>query len=236
MPKDKLKDIVLKDVKATIKKYSYNSFFSNINLEDYSSPDTITYKNHLDSMLNYDNYSESFIKFHENKQYFARIYDGSLIQAFYKFDSSLNVLTECNLSYIPNPGLENADFYDIETIVEPTKKNEYLSLLMEIESKYKNYSNYIRVDANKEHYREIYHPCCHMHIGLLEDFRISLQNIPLFSEFIDFICFYFYLEKWKVINNSLADYFKNKRLNKRIEELGSLLSDKEKMHHMFLIQ
>ena len=83
-----------------------------------------------------------------------------------------------------------------------------------------NMKNYIRIDMNEDQttYTCISHPKAHMHIGLYNDFRIGLDRIPLFTEFVQIILYLNYPDIWKSkfdnaeeMNQFVKKFIKNKK-------------------------
>lgn len=185
-----------------------------------------------------ENYKTFFMNLVNKKQYFCQLDNLSIISGHYVFSKSKNKITNASLQYYPNPGL----LKDIEYLDNNEKKvgdKKPISYYL---------SNYIRIDYNSssETYRELYHPCSHIHIGFQADYRISVDKFPFFSEFFKFIMFYHYPDYWtnlinrKKATDKLTDINSSKYITNRIKGKNnnffkSELSDCEKEHYLFEI-
>lgn len=143
------------------------------------------------------NYTEDFIKIGTEGMYFFQLIDESLISLWYKFDAS-DKIEQFEISFIPS--------YESDILF---KNRDDFGVL----------SKYIRIDYDKEGYKEIIHPKIHMHNNLERDgLRIPLDNIVYPSEFLFLILRYYYDFEWK----QLSDY-----LDLAIYDCG-VLNDDEK--------
>ena len=93
------------------------------------------------------------------------------------------------------------------------EKEELVNLSLEINEEFEQASNFIMIDfdSSEDGYKEILHPCSHMHIGARHEFRMAINKFPIFSEFVDFILFFYYRTKWLEFNLELQseDEFNN---------------------------
>ena len=236
--------LVLKDIKNTLIDFQMKNFIFQTNLPS-TKPEPLSISSYREKLrlekYNFENYSEFFMKLVAEKHYFCQLNDLSIISGYYNFPPKNNSITDASLQFFPNPGLEKEkDFADdiIEDILETNreKKNPLSDYL----------SNYIRIDFNSstDSYREIYHPCSHIHIGFQSDYRISVDKFPYFSEFFKMILFYIYPDLWKNLINkrtakdNIEEINKNEYKRKRKKDIKnnfikSNLTDIEKYHYLF---
>lgn len=116
-------------------------------------------------------YLENYASAYENGKYIFALNDGSFFQLNYEFFRKTKnkiYLQKMNLCYLPK----------IE--------NEYIT------------NSYVRVDYDvNEKPASFIHTKAHMHIGFENSSRIPLDEVLLFSEFFEFICYCFYPDDYK---------------------------------------
>lgn len=193
---------ILGDVNRTIKlygkkKYILNPRFSERNQEH----NTISSKSETDTRN--PNYLTVYNSCRDNDEYIFELFDNSLVQMYYRFgelDGEITV-TNCSLVYYPSP------YSKILSEDEPCSRKFYddpalLRHVLDTVSSFKMNSNYLRIDYNNdsENYTKIVHTRGHIHIGFDNKFRLPINRIPLLSEFMDFIFFLYYTEKWKTLH------------------------------------
>ena len=150
------------------------------------------------------NYTDSIDAISESGDYFISLFDGSLINVFYSFDSEDQLLA-FSLSFLPN------------VVSEALFENDY-SILQNYSGNY-----YLRIDYDPNSYRENIHTKIHMHTSLnKKDLRIPVNKIILPSEFL-----YFVLKN--IYGKSDISTFKEKMIeNIGTYERETLLSQDEK--------
>jgi len=149
-----------------------------------------------------EEYPGKFIEIYENKEYLALLKDGSLITTLYEFSSDGKTLKKATLIYYPNPNLKLNLYDDLSSNEEDDPINEK-SLLHPL-------SNYLRIDYDIASANEVCHPVTHIHIGFLSKFRMGMNNLPPFSDFIELILFLYYPIEWNKI------YIKDKPIDTHI--------------------
>lgn len=116
-------------------------------------------------------YLENYFKKYEQGEFFATFDDGAFLQINYEFDiqsKKTSYLEKMNLCYLP-PVTEDSGL-----------KNEY-----------------IRIDYNNSPTNSFFHACAHVHIGFRNTIRIPIDEVLLFSEFLEMILYLFYPEQFK---------------------------------------
>lgn len=180
---------VIKDLKVCLNVYHKKKLMLDINHPVITENlPTISYCKNPKRLDDVSKYIEFFYYLIENKNYTCLLSDGSIIQAFYKFSKDQQQLEEGNLVYYPNPGLTVAPEYRLKRKID-FREYEYLSEYT---------AKYLRIDFDSKAgaYKEITHPCCHIHFSCESDNRIALDKFPFFSEFIKFILFLNSKEEW----------------------------------------
>lgn len=210
-----LKDRVCIDIKQSITYYQEKGFIRNLNIIDCTETNTITYKRKGKGIYKLkERYVQEFLNIQENKDYICRLDDGSVIQGYYIFNENNEELVEASIKYFPNPGLEIGDISEI--ILDPNINNqlEFANIAM-YEENFKTSSNYIRIDYKPEDKNDIIHPSTHMHIGANNELRLSVNRVPFFSHFLEFILFTYYKDKWVKYMFNLKDEIKLKDLEEK---------------------
>lgn len=202
-----LKNDIYQNMRSTLLSHKKADLFIEINSPDKDSQyNIVSYKRSGVGKLKTESYTLQFIRLHEQKDYSCILFDGSIIQAYYELDNKLNCLSKGSLKYYPNPGLKLGDILDclgedeLETV-------ELTNIAMQYNSNFQYSSNFIMIDFDNDPnaFREVLHPCSHMHIGAYHEFRLALNRFPLFSEFVDFIMFFYYRDFWFKINCGIKD-------------------------------
>ena len=170
-------------------------------------------------------YCEAYKKIIENKDYLLILKDLGIFQATYKLSSNKKSIIKSSLIYYPNPGEQIGEEFSIGG---EFSKEQLFQFARSFDSKY------IRIDTNPESYKEILHPFSHLHIGIYPTGRIALNNIPRFSEFVDFILFLYYPDEWKILNDidseeKIDNYYKKRCLPKLLAV--NLPTLREKVHY-----
>ena len=173
------------------------------------------------------------MEIYKNKEFTCVLKDGSIIQTFFKLNR--DNLKEASFQFFPNPGLSLNDDYSID---------EYHYDFIANNISYYT-SKYVRMDFNSSGgaYKEILHPCGHIHIGLEGESRIAINKFPFFSEFIMFISFLYYKKDWvRIVPNAVTDsesksydfqdYIRMRMRNSTTKYIDCVLTDKEKGHYL----
>jgi len=209
MTKSNLSQRIQQDIKNTCIALTKEKAFIDIKYVDFKENKIASFtESHF--IKNRKDYITQFKKIIEEKEHLAILKDGSLITVFYRFDQQ-GELQEASLAYYPNPNLAMSSHNFPEEIESHVNKEDYLS-------------NYLRLDFNFNEKSEVFHPCTHVHIGLLSSFRIATDNFPFFSDFVEFILFLNYSEEWKSIylnkHSSLSEY-----ISKRSKSIYQLVKN-----------
>jgi hypothetical protein len=213
------KDIICTNLLLLEKGIALNSEFPKINNLEITSSKEKYFIGDL------KRYCETYKKILEHKEYFLILKDLGIIQASYLLSSDKNSIIKGSLIYYPNPGIPLGEDFSLS---EEFSQEQLSQFARSFDSKY------LRIDLNSESHKEILHPASHLHLGIYPTGRIALKNIPLFSEFVDFILFLYYPEEWKKFNNiedkeEIEEYYKKKCSPKPLIE--NLLTLKEKLHY-----
>jgi len=149
-------------------------------------------------------YLKNYSKKYEQGEYFATLEDGAFFQINYEFDihsKKTSYVKKMNLCYLP-PVTEMGEI-----------TNEY-----------------IRIDYNNSPDNSFFHPYAHIHIGFRNAIRIPIDEVLLFSEFLEMILYFFYPEQFKVFckethktsntidKSTSGNYTKTKVLTKELEQ------------------
>lgn len=191
----KLIDKIREDAKESLLFFNEKDFIENMNLIT-SENNEVTYRRKGKGIKKINkNYSMEFLDIHSDGDYLCRLNDCSVIQAYYKFDESQEILIEASLKYYPNPGLEKGILYELLLEDNMEERKNFIEVFTYDEN-FKRSSNYIRIDYKPKDFNEIIHPCTHIHIGAKNELRLNVDRVPLVSEFIEFILFSYYKEEW----------------------------------------
>lgn len=118
-------------------------------------------------------YLEQYSHKYENGEYFVALYDGAFFQIHYEFQvqrKSMVFLEKMNLCYLP-PVSENGELRNA----------------------------YIRIDYNNSPSNSFFHAYAHVHIGFRNSIRIPIDEVMLFSEFLNMILYLFYPEQFQLL-------------------------------------
>lgn len=219
-------DDIIRDIHSTLLK-SNNFLLNSKRIGRRHSTNIISSFSGPYRYISVESYLDDFCNIIRETSYICQFEDGSVITGLYDFQN-VNELSDATLCYIPNPNLVIDEIY----LNEDQEENESddLSHIM----------NYIRMDLNRESYREILHPCTHIHFSLSNENRICVSSMPLFSQFFNFILYLFYRRNWieynelELVDDNNYDYTEYIR---RVGELRhnnlitNAISDSE-MHHI----
>ena len=141
-------------------------------------------------------YLENYFKKYEQGEFFATLNDGAFLQINYEFDiqsKKTSYLEKMNLCYLP-PVTEAGEL-----------QNEY-----------------IRIDYNNSIDNSFFHAYAHVHIGFRNAIRIPIDEVLLFSEFLEMILYLFYPEQFKML---CAEVYKTTNTKDKTQ-FGKLTKDK----------
>lgn len=242
-----LKTSIYNDAKKTIGDLKRKLVIYETNLPNIDDRyNVVSFKVTNSSFVDLQNYVEDFLAAVEHRDFICSLFDGSLIQAYYKFDPSLTILEEGSLSFLPNPGFETGFERDLAEVAEPKEREELIKIALEINEKQKRSDNYLRIDysSSDSMYKEIFHPKAHLHVGSNNDFRLCVNRFPFFSEFIDFILFSYYKDTWREIHlhgqvdDGVIDFSKYSQSRQEFIDVNGIfvdLTDNEKRHYLLMI-
>jgi len=150
-------------------------------------------------------YVYKYVKKCENKEFLYLLNEKDIVQCYYKFkDENVGgkkhrVLDSASLVYIPCPHPDVHDLREDLSAGDIAFQEEIYSDIIEdsYQDDFEYSSNYMRLDYTTAGYKNIKHSKCHLHIGLNNDFRLSVDTLPLVSEFIELILYLFYQEEWE---------------------------------------
>lgn len=239
----KIKD----DIEITIRKYLENGLILNprYNQEKHCKYNKISSNKEETGIKKELSYVNNFLECYNKNEYLFLIFDNSFIQVNYEFivpeGQRDKVVSKANLSFYPNPGLYSEDIIsDIQSMVSEEERDTYYSIVKEYTNDFQYASNYIRLDydGRESSFTEFLHPRCHIHIGLHNNFRLGISKLPLLSEFMDFVLFVNYIDKWEEIhskdvdnlNNHLISFVKGKKINQLTEH--EILTENEMKHYL----
>lgn len=233
---------VIQDIKRTLVHFLSKKILMSIQnpiVDDRTSE--VTYSRNPSRLGEVSKYDEFFMSLYEGTKFLCLLNDASIIQAYYKFKSRRGRLLRAVLEYIPNP----------EFRIDPEFRENANAESSLIESREKKNlspytSRYVRIDYNPEarEYREILHPRAHIHIGLESNYRIAIDRIPYFSEFVTLILFLNYRDDWIKLNPKMArtatadldisTYLPKRMRNKSEKYIKFSLTKCEEAHYLFL--
>lgn len=223
---------IIKDMRGSLITYQKEKILVDFNLPKTKDSDGIitspenTARTRISELSEYPKLFEDLYK---KRNFLAQLFDGSLLQGYYRVLQTDNALLEGSLVFYPNPSKLNPDYFEDEPQIlssSDTKKSTQ-SLLQ-----------YIRIDFNRPDYKEIFHPAAHIHIGINSNTRIAINRFPFFSEFVLFILFIQDNERWlqmacgpkNTINTAnFSSYLQDRKRN--INFIDSILSPCEKLHY-----
>ncbi|PEC03195.1 hypothetical protein CN360_11600 [Bacillus cereus] len=191
-------------------------------------------------------YIRNFLKSFDKNEYIFMFLDNSFVQVNYEFiipdGEREQVVSKANLTFFPNPGLYSEDIIsDLQSISDEQEKEDFYGMYREYSLDFEYSSNYIRLDydGKPSSFTEFIHPRCHIHIGMHNDFRLGVNKLPLLSDFIDFVLYANYIEKWKEMHsdgvedlNSYLVSLVNRKEIKKLTEHESVLTEHEQKHYL----
>lgn len=144
--------------------------------------------------VNETDYLENYSKKYEQGEFLIALDDGAFLQINYEFDVKKRVsyLEKMNLCYLP-------------PVTNGEVKNEY-----------------IRIDYNNSDDNSFFHAFAHVHIGFKNDIRIPINEVLLFSEFLELLLYLFYPEQFKLF---CKEKYKTTNI-KDTSQQGKLTKDK----------
>lgn len=165
--------IVEDDIRACIRKAMKLGILSNPRMSGDFFGDRKIISSKYTRFANESDYLENYFKKYEQGEFFATLEDGAFLQINYEFEvqsKRTSYLEKMNLCYLP-PVNENGEL-----------KNEY-----------------IRIDFNNSSDNSFFHAYAHVHIGFRNAVRIPIDEVLLFSEFLEMILYLFYPEHFKTL-------------------------------------
>lgn len=240
-------DLISEDIDVTIRKYLELKLIINprYNRGKHCKYNKISSNREESGIDKSISYVRNFFKSFDDSQYIFMLFDNSFVQINYEFvvpnGQNEQVVSKANLVYYPNPGLYSEDIInDLQSIAEEEEREEYYSFFMEYNHDFQYASNYIRLDydGRESSFSEFIHPRGHIHIGLHNNFRLGVNKLPLLSDFMDFVFYVNYIEKWvdihsdgvEDLNNHLISKVKRKIIRKLTEH--DTLTENEIMHYL----
>lgn len=116
-------------------------------------------------------YLQNYHHKYEKGEYLATLQDGAFLQVNYEFEKSgkrRSYLQKMNLCYLP-------------PVKDGVVKNEY-----------------IRVDYDSTNQNSFFHPVAHVHIGFTNSIRLPIDEVLLFSEFLQWILYLYYPDDFQL--------------------------------------
>lgn len=211
---DNIYEEIKNDIDLTIRKYLEHELIINprFNKEKHCKYDKIS-SNKEDSTIDKKiSYVRNFLRCFNGGDYLFMLFDNSFIQVNYEFlvpkGQREKVVSKANLSFYPNPGLYSDDILnELQCISDEGEKEEFYNFIREYTQDFQYASNYIRLDydSRESSFTEFIHPRGHIHIGLHNNFRIGVNKLPLLSDFLDFVLYVNYIDKWMEIHSKNVD-------------------------------
>lgn len=205
---------IKKDINETISNYLHKGIIIQPTFSDKHCKGNSIQSNHSVKGIFKDlPYYEIFRLLYDERNYICCLQDGSFFQVAYYFkniNKRRSVVSKAVLSFYPNPeGYEDDLFLN-------------------------KFKNYIRLEFSIEDsdHTPIKHPRGHIHIGLYNDFRIGIDRVPKFSEFINLVLYLNYQQIWSSLFNpdisKLIKDIKHLNNNKKIYTEQECLLEEEK--------
>ena len=163
--------IVEDDIQACIRKAMKLGILSNPRMSGNFFKDRKTISSKYTRFADEANYLENYFRKYEQGEYLATFQDGAFLQINYEFNiqsRKTSFLEKMNLCYLP-PVNETGEI-----------TNEY-----------------IRIDYSNSSDNSFFHACAHVHIGFRNAIRIPIDEVLLFSEFLEMILYFFYPDQFK---------------------------------------
>ena len=139
------------------------------------------------------------------KQYSFQLFDGSLIQIFYRFDTTGGSLEEAHLAFVQSPRGDAGD----ETLNQEEIQADGVRLLVEHVTKIIYPLSWIRFDFEPKLWGGCIHANCHMHSSLSSDLRVPFAGVPSPHQFIDAIAAWFYPAIFRRVHMKEGHLFKD---------------------------
>ena len=247
-----IRKLIEEDIRATIRKYREKNYLFNTNLPNKAiSATSITFDRTNTGIDKTGKYVKQFLSAYNSRDYICTLFDNSLIQANFEFcqdkDTKEIVIYKGMFSYYPNPGLQTDDLYDLARYTDENEVEECVNIALAINEEFLFSTNYVRIEysIDDNDYTEVIHPSTHMHIGANNSLRLAVNRMPFFSEFMDFIFYAYYQDKWLRIvfdistdvsldgrTYDFSQYIRAKREFIRDNFITSKLSDNEVNHYI----
>lgn len=165
--------IVAEDMQRSINKALRLRILSNLKTcgDFYKNPACISSKHTM--FADQDDYLQNYHHKYEQGEYLAAFQDGAFLQVNYEFEHTRKrhaYLKKMNLCYLP---AVESDYI----------KNEY-----------------IRIDYDATIKSSFFHPVAHVHIGFTNSIRLPIDEVFLFSEFLQWILYLYYPEEFETYN------------------------------------
>lgn len=164
--------IVEEDMQANIRKAMKLGILSNPRMSGEFFKDRRAITSKYTRFADEHDYLENYFRKYEQGEFLAAFQDGAFLQINYEFDlpsKNSSYLAKMNLCYLP-PVTETGEI-----------KNEY-----------------IRIDYSNSPDNSFFHAYAHVHIGFRNAIRIPIDEVLLFSEFLNLILYLFYPEYFKL--------------------------------------
>ncbi|MEF7664375.1 MULTISPECIES: DUF2290 domain-containing protein [Bacillus cereus group] len=241
-------ELIKEDIDSTIRKLLAANLIINpkFNMEKHCKYNKIS-SNRVETGIDKTaSYIQNFLKSFDSNEYLFLLFDNSFVQLNYEFivpeGQTEKVVSKANLTFFPNPGLYADDILnDLQTLSNKDEREQYYEFYKEYTLDFEYASNYIRLDYDgaPSSFTEFIHPKCHIHIGLHNNFRLGVTKLPLLSDFIDFVLYVNYIDKWKEyhlthtddLNNYLISLV-NRKQGERLTEHESVLTEHELKHYL----
>lgn len=159
------RQVVEEDIKIFSKKALKNGILINPRM----SGDFFKNKNEISSKYSRFSDEEDYLmrynKQYEDGEFFAAFEDGAFLQINYEFNiqsRNISYVSKMNLCFLPS-------------VVDNRMEHEY-----------------IRIDYNDSDDNSFFHTFAHMHIGFKNKFRLPLEDVFLFSDFLRIILYLYY--------------------------------------------
>ncbi|MGN6366773.1 MAG: DUF2290 domain-containing protein [Phycisphaerae bacterium] len=123
----------------------------------------------------------------KDRQFSFQLFDGSIVQIYYRFSPNGTALDEAHLAFVQQPTLEPTETKTRERIeVDGTKVLVDEVLRLEFPA------SWLRIDYEPHLWGGCLHSNCHMHSSLSADIRLPFRGVPCPAQFIDAIASWFY--------------------------------------------
>ena len=163
--------IVEEDIRACMRKAMKLGILSNPRMSGNFFKDRKKISSKYTYFSDETDYLENYFKRYEQGEFFATLDDGAFLQINYEFhiqSKSSSYLEKMNLCYLP-PVTEIGEL-----------QNEY-----------------IRIDYSNSPDNSFFHAYAHVHIGFRNAIRIPIDEVLLFSEFLEMVLYFFYPKQFE---------------------------------------